>query len=492
VIAPALLLATGCEQAPTRPLRHLGPAPAGAVVDVRARCLAEHADVDPAWEPVVRALCADLHNLEGVGAAIAVVERGRVSFSLAAGRRCDGDEDPVRTDTLFRIGSVSKVVTAAAALTLVQDGGLAFERRVVDDLPGFRLGDPRAARAITLAHLLTHTSGLPEPSPARIAAEPGPWYEALRTEAPWFEPGTLWSYSNTGYALLGSWLEAVTGEPFASVVDQRVLEPLALADLTFDRKVASATGRAACGHLGRGRARTRIDVADDDRLDRPGVAEAGAAGAAFASAEELARLGAALLEDQALLEPAMRHAMFDTRVDTGGAPGEYWALGIGGWTATNGQAVFHHAGNTGDFSADLWLVPHRQLVVVLLANGPAHFPATARAAFEAAGADDALDRPDPGPPRPTGAYVGEYAVAGWPEPIHVRAGAGGPVLDAPALRVLGLTLRPVAGDAFSVTWPALQSTERVDFVFDARGTFIRSRWFVGRRAPSLDPRSPPG
>src|SRR3954454_19139138 len=115
-------------------------------------------------------------------------------------------------DTLFQIGSISKVMTAAAVHQLAAEGKLALDARVSDILPAIPL--PRG-NAVTVQHLMDHSAGLPDSSP--LFAQGGLWTG--------FAPGAHWHYSNTGYEILGKLAEQAAGEPLASLFEKRIFTP---------------------------------------------------------------------------------------------------------------------------------------------------------------------------------------------------------------------------------------------------------------------------
>lgn len=482
LLVAALAQTAACEQAPKRPKPTQISDP-GQVVDApdprRDECLRRHLEVDPHYDPVVRAFCADLQNLDGVGASLALVENGRLSLSLAGGRRCQDGEDPVDARTQFRIGSITKTLTAATALSLAREGKLDLDAPVTSHLPDFRLSDPNAAPRITPRHLLSHTSGLPELSPMDVTAlDSVPWFGAWATRSRWFEPGALWNYSNSGFALLGEMLQAATGTPYAELVETRVLEPLALNDTTFDAAVASDRGNVACGHHRAGRVKRPLDVESD--FDARNEGWAIPAGAALSTAEDLASLAIGLMDSDVVLDQATRTAMFSSQARTHRSPDDFYGLGLAGDELANGLTLLRHAGNTGDFAADIYMVPDRGFALVILGNTSAHFRATADATFR-----HTLEVPLAAPVRPDPpslpAFAGDYRVIGWEEPVRVTLEDGALRLSSAELRVENLQLRHVAHSIFAVTWPALGTSEQVTFVPGPSGTWARASSFVAHK-----------
>jgi CubicO group peptidase (beta-lactamase class C family) len=149
---------------------------------------------------------------------------------------------PVTPDTLFRIGSLTKPLTAALILKLVERGDLELDRPIVEYLPWFGLSAPGAARAITLRHLLTHTAGLPTdgmdlgpdapPTLVRYVREIVARYPLVA------RPGVVCSYSNAGYNVAGCVAEVVADWPYPRLIADLIFAPLGMERTTFDPAVA--------------------------------------------------------------------------------------------------------------------------------------------------------------------------------------------------------------------------------------------------------------
>jgi CubicO group peptidase (beta-lactamase class C family) len=122
---------------------------------------------------------------------------------------------PITPDTLFQIGSISKVMTAALLHQFAAEGRLSLAARISDLLPPIPMP---SGNAITVQHLLDHTSGLPDDAP--IFAEGGLWVG--------YAPGARWSYSNTGYDILGKLAEHLGGKPLNRLLAERIFAPLGM------------------------------------------------------------------------------------------------------------------------------------------------------------------------------------------------------------------------------------------------------------------------
>ena len=209
----------------------LGPGPSAAPVP------SPSASPAPGGIPV-RQLQARLDRLREKmdipGVSVAIQWDDGREWAGVSGLRDVNRGQAVTTDTAFSLASVSKTLTAAVVLQLVDEGRLSLDDRVAPLLPGYAL-HPR----ITVRHLLDHTSGLPdyflngkidrplqsEPDAAWSAHDAWDYVLGPRKR---FLPGKVWYYSNTNYLLLGELVEAVTGRPLAEEVRARLLDPLAL------------------------------------------------------------------------------------------------------------------------------------------------------------------------------------------------------------------------------------------------------------------------
>ena len=151
------------------------------------------------------------------GAAIAIVHKGRVLFAKAYGLANARTAQPVTLNTRFWIGSITKQFTAMAIMMLVEEGRIALDDKVSAYLPKL----PLSYQAVTVRHLLTHTSGIQRDiekrsqPPFKMEVTRGnDLLEALAASDPAFEPGSDLSYSNPGYVLLGMLIEKLSGQTY--------------------------------------------------------------------------------------------------------------------------------------------------------------------------------------------------------------------------------------------------------------------------------------
>lgn len=191
------------------------------------------------------------HRATGMAVGILHGKRRR---AVVHGTQDSDQARPVSADTLFEIGSVTKVFTALLLAEMVHRKELAFDDPVDRFLPAGLRTPQRNGRQITLADLATHTSGLPLFPPVAgsplealaryTAADLGAWLADLRLSR---DPGAQWEYSNVGFGLLGLALAGRAGTTYDALLQRRLLDPLGLRDTTLHPS-GGATPRLATGH----------------------------------------------------------------------------------------------------------------------------------------------------------------------------------------------------------------------------------------------------
>jgi CubicO group peptidase (beta-lactamase class C family) len=187
------------------------------------------------------------HNVTGAAAAVAV---GDEVVTAHTGCANTTTSMPVRQDTLFAAGSVTKVFTASLVMTLVDDGLVELDAPVQRYLPEFRLADEETSEQVTVRMLLNHTAGIPGhcmfnlPRSPEVVARHVELLRELPFAAP---PGKFWSYSNGGMVVAGRIAEVVTGRTWDDALAERILGPLGAHGTTFAEEMV--LGSTAVGHL---------------------------------------------------------------------------------------------------------------------------------------------------------------------------------------------------------------------------------------------------
>lgn len=192
-------------------------------------------------EDVIRARVNELRTAYLIPGVVAAAFTGeRVIGAVASGWRSAEDRTPITLDTLFRLHSVTKMITAAAVLRLRDRGELELDTTLPKVAPSLVEAAPELLSDVTIAQLLSHTSGLSDGSSQVIeyGRDPAGLVEQTRrlaaSAAAVARPGRVYSYSNYGYSILGAVLEETTGKPFTQVAMELVARPLGLTSLCFD------------------------------------------------------------------------------------------------------------------------------------------------------------------------------------------------------------------------------------------------------------------
>jgi CubicO group peptidase (beta-lactamase class C family) len=274
---------------------------------------------------------------------------------------------PVTPDSLFQIGSITKIWTATMIMQLIEEGLLSLDTTVANVLPGTRLGRSDVGGQVTVRHLLTHTSGID----GDIFTDTGRgdecvqrYVEDLAAAPSTFPPGAAYSYCNSGYVLLGRIIEVLDGQSWDESLRDRLIGPLALTR-TVTLPEEAILHRAAVGH----------DQAGDPVKVWGLPRSVGPAGLITATAGDLltfARLhlaGGALPDGKRILSEASVSAMREPRAAIPDFAVPDAAIGLG-WRlgAWDGRGIFGHDGDTVGQSAYLRIDPEARLAVCLLTN----------------------------------------------------------------------------------------------------------------------------
>ena len=360
---------------------------------------------------------------------------------------------PVDGDTLFQVGSLTKLVTALAVLRLVEQGRLALDAPLRTSLPDLRLADAATAACVTPRHLLAHTGGWVGdyfPDTGRGDDALARAVAGMATLAQLTPLGQLWAYNNAGYYLAGRLIEVATGRPYEAAARDLVLAPLGLERSVFFPEDA-LLHRVAVGHnVG---VDGRATVATPWAVPRCAHAAAGLISSARDQLHHARiHLGDGPVEGGArLLTPALRALMQEPTLPAW--PGERVGLP---WYVRElgGVRVLRHSGATNGQLAQCVVVPARGFALVLLANATSgaalRREVTVWALRHYLGLREEEPRPLARQPRDLAAYAGHYAAPLARVEIAVRAG--------------GLVLEERPTDAFPADAPPpAPPPERVAF-----------------------------
>lgn len=334
------------------------------------------------------------------------VDKGEIAGAVTVVGRKDGvisheaiglanleTQTPMARDTLFRIASMTKPITALAIMMLVDEGKLKLDDPVEKHLPEFKgqmmiaergkdtVTLKKPGRPITIKDLLTHTSGLPGGPPAGLSdlytrrhytlAEA----TAVQSQRPLeFEPGSKWAYCNMGIDTLGRIVEVATNMPFEEFLRKRVFEPLFMKDTTF---YPTDEQRARLAQTYNRRDGKLVANANSLLAAPPGSRHPVPAGGLFSTGEDLAKFYRMMLNNGVTgmarhLSEASIKAMTTNQIgDLKGAFTPGMGFGLGWAVVREPQGVTSMLapgsyGHGGAFGTQAWLDPRQDLFVVLL------------------------------------------------------------------------------------------------------------------------------
>ena len=425
------------------------------------------------------------------GAAVAIVQDGRVvllrgyGFADVARRR---PVDPERT--IFRVGSVSKPLTAVAVMQLVERGRLRLDADVSPLLPDLGI-EPAFPEPITVHHLLTHTAGLD----TRLSGTAAPTEEGVRTLGEYLAddlpprvraPGRVVAYSNHGYSLLGHLVERLSGEEFADYMARRVFAPLGMTRSGF-RFGPDVRPEAAVGYE---------PARGGNVLAPPIHPHIVPAASMVTTAADMARFMIWQLEGSAggvgaaLADSTLRRMQARRFTAHAGIPGVAYGLFE---SYFRGQRLLFHSGGIHGYMAAVYLWPEQRVGLFVADNGyradpilsvlrtfmGRAFPYHSAVPFPPAGTRERTER-----------VVGSYRLANHPRTSLEKAGGiRNPTLDAKrladgSLSLFGLRMleavpgvyreiegdetaafEPLGGGGMRLTttypWPGTETWERV-------------------------------
>jgi CubicO group peptidase (beta-lactamase class C family) len=259
---------------------------------------------------------------------------------------------PNTSKTKFNIASLTKQFTGMAILKMAEQGKLKLE----DPVSKYFAGSPPSWQGITIYHLLSHTSGIPNAEvgdfPKGITQRYSPieLIEMVRTKPLDFQPGSKRKYSNSGYYLLGYIVENVAGQKYAEYIDQNIFEPLGMNDSGYE------TNTSILKHKAQGYGVDGNTLQNADYLD---WSIPYSAGALYSTTEDLLRWDRALYSEKLLSRPWL-----DQLFSPDKSGYNY------GWfiKEEKGRTKIYHEGGNPGFAAFIARYPKEKTVVIVLAN----------------------------------------------------------------------------------------------------------------------------
>lgn len=313
-----------------------------------------------------KVLLAELQEKNAPGAAVAIVSGNKIIFAKGFGVSNVETNAPATPDTLFQIGSITKTFTATAVLTLADEGKLKLDAPIGDYAKGL---NPKIAR-VTLHQLLSHTAGIidePDEFGGQDESMMATYLRSWKDNYALFDPGVVFSYSNSGFALAGFTAQEVTGKPYVDLMTERVFQPLGMARTTF-RPTVAMTYPLAVGHRAkRGEKPFVVRPLPNDARLYP-------AGTMYSSVNEMARFAIAFLNEgqldgkQALSRSVIAKMQTPNARQLSATDDTSYGYGLF-MNHYRGVREFWHEGSMTGYVGAMTMVPDERFAVIILCNG---------------------------------------------------------------------------------------------------------------------------
>lgn len=348
----AIVILSGCAMAPPRPTG------------------ISRGDYVPIQAYVTKLARYEMNKRSVEGLSIALVDDQRIVWANGFGYADEEKNIPATADTIYRVGSISKLFTDMAAMQLVEQGWLDIDQPLRHYIPAFSIKTRfPGTNEITPRQLMTHHSGLPRDQlKGFMTQNPSPFTKVVddihETYAA-YPPNLVFSYSNLGISLLGVAIQKQGGVPFAEFMRRSLLVPMGMTNSSFD------TGLATSAQMAKGY-RGRKPAVEPPLRDVP-------AGGLNSSVTDLGHFMSMVFADgksgnQQILKPKtlaemLRPQNTDVPLDLNFRIGLGWMLStLGSSAIQNAGTVAHHSGGTAYFRSQMYILPEHKLGVVVLSN----------------------------------------------------------------------------------------------------------------------------
>ncbi|GAC1437851.1 MAG: serine hydrolase domain-containing protein [Terriglobales bacterium] len=333
----------------------------------------------------VEHIFADVIHAYDPGATVLIRKNGHTVFQHGFGVKDLRTRETLDVQTNFRLASCTKQFTAMSVMLLVHDGNLRYNSRLTDIFPDF----PEYGKSITIRSLLNHTSGLPDYEELMDQASSGKaplWTETHQItdegvltllkeqKSGNFLPGTKWSYSNSGYVVLGLVVAHVSGKPFDEFLHDRIFGPLKMNHTVAYVKGKNEVPARSYGHTNEG--------GTFKQTDQSSTSATLGDGGVYSNLEDLIKWDEALTHHTLLTAKEMEVAMAPVKLRDGSQP--YWASGPGDTDPLAGKPVSYgfgwfldpyrghprmwHYGETIGFKTAVERFPNDNLTIIVLCN----------------------------------------------------------------------------------------------------------------------------
>jgi CubicO group peptidase (beta-lactamase class C family) len=325
-----------------------------------ANCLAGQSKSDTDLDKTVDSLVSQQFKQNEPGVSILIARKGKIVYEDAFGSANLELNVPMKTDMVFRIGSITKQFTAIGILQLVEQGKISLQDSIQKYIPF-----PSKGYRITIENLLTHTSGIVDYSNADTTHNPYIEREDFTPERmiPYFnyqplefEPGTKYNYSNSGYVLLAYVIEKVTGQEYHKYMQEHVINKAGLSNTLYASENTIVPGRVQ-GY-------TR-DKGFYENCEYQTLSIGYGCGDLMSTTEDLFKWNNALLENKLVNKNTLEKAFTPFKLKNG----SYSKYGYGWFIDTlNGNICIHHEGQVSGFIAIEKFFPQQNVFLSILTN----------------------------------------------------------------------------------------------------------------------------
>jgi CubicO group peptidase (beta-lactamase class C family) len=311
-----------------------------------------------------KVILAELKETNTPGAAVAVIKDGRVVFSKGFGVRSVEEGGAVTPDTLFRLGSTTKMFTGAAMVRLSEQGRI----KLGEPVGKYAKGLPPKVSQLTPHQLISNTAGVGDfsaPPPLNDDSALGAMVRSWKDDVLFGEPGKIYSYSSPGFWLAGYVVEEIGGKPYSDMMDELLFKPLGMKRTTF-RPLVAMTYPLALGHAGGSDGRPAIvRPAYNNVAQWP-------AGSIFSSANDLSRFVTALLsggrlDEAQALSPSLFKSLSGRHTLIPGEADSYYGYGLLNFE-DRGVRMIMHGGFSRGYGSMIQMAPDHRFAVIVLTN----------------------------------------------------------------------------------------------------------------------------
>lgn len=303
------------------------------------------------------------YDTRNPGLAVLVLKNGKPIFERGYGVRDLRGNGKIGGGTNFRLASFSKQFTAMATMISVRDKRFKYEDRLTDFFPEF----PEWGRAITVRHLLNHTSGLPDYedlmgqqwTPEKQITDQEVLDLLKKEKAPKFAAGTGWSYSNSAYVVLGLIIAKRGFEPFPDFVKRHIFDPLRMKNTVAFVKGTNNVSSRAYGHV--------LRDGKFIEADQSSTSATLGDGGIYSNLDDLAKWDEALRKSTLITKNEFAAALTPTRLNNGVLP--RYVYGFGWYLDPHrGRPRMWHTGETLGFRTVIHRFAEEELTIIVLAN----------------------------------------------------------------------------------------------------------------------------